>query len=108
MYRIHHSLYAVVVVVVVFYLQGANELGLPAYQALVEPSGGYVLPHLSFTTPHLEHNLKFLLQHTFMSKSRSTPDDLEEDGGGPPECFVDIRADRYVLFVIGIFYRTVL
>lgn len=78
-----------------FCIAGANELGLPAYQALVEPSGGYVLPHNSFSTPQLEQNLGFLLQKTFMSRSCDDLDDLDDDGEqGTPECFVDFRSDR--------------
>jgi hypothetical protein len=46
---------------------GSSELGLPAYQALVEPSSGYVISHDTFVTPHLQHNIQFLLQQTSMS-----------------------------------------
>ena len=46
---------------------GASELGIPAYQALVEPSSGYVLSHDSFVTSHLTNNMKFLWNETFMS-----------------------------------------
>lgn len=49
---------------------GAHELGLPVFQALVEPSGGYVIPHETFTTNHLSQNLEFLLNETFLSKSK--------------------------------------
>ncbi|KAL7575763.1 hypothetical protein ACA910_003093 [Epithemia clementina (nom. ined.)] len=68
---------------------GSSELGIAAYQALVEPSGGYVLPHESFVVvpapptsssssseendvspsmpQQLQRNLAFLLQHTYVS-----------------------------------------
>jgi hypothetical protein len=46
---------------------GALELGLPSYQALVLPSAGYVLPHVTFATPHLKNNLGFVLKHKFVS-----------------------------------------
>jgi hypothetical protein len=50
---------------------GASELGMPVFQALVESSGGYVIPHDSFTTPHLQHNLGFLLEQMYVSKSKA-------------------------------------
>lgn len=50
---------------------GAHELGMPVFQAVVEPSGGYVIPHDSFTTPHLKHNIDFLLGETYISKSKA-------------------------------------
>jgi Sec23/Sec24 zinc finger/Sec23/Sec24 trunk domain len=43
---------------------GVSELGLPAYQSLVEPSSGYVLLHDSFAAPHLLHNVQFVLVQT--------------------------------------------
>ena len=54
---------------------GSSELAIAAYQAWVEPSGGYVLPHESFCPPSssqgdlhaLQHNVSFLLQHTHVS-----------------------------------------
>jgi Sec23/Sec24 zinc finger/Sec23/Sec24 trunk domain len=54
---------------------GAHELGLPVFQAMVEPSGGYVLPHDTFSTPHLKHNLEFVLNETFLSKSKRDTSD---------------------------------
>jgi hypothetical protein len=74
------------------FCSGVTELALPAYQALVEPSGGYVLPLVSFTTPRFEHDLKFLLKNTYMSRSKFVPDDL--DAGGA-ECILDIRTDSF-------------
>lgn len=99
---------------------GSLELGLPAYQALVEPSGGYVLPHSNFTGPHLSHNLLYLLKHTYVSRTLCelpTPTPAEEepkpkilgrlfgrrkkgdDAGsdeGMSECIIDIRCDSFV------------
>ena len=46
---------------------GALELALPAYQALAEPSSGYVLSHMTFTTEHLQHNLEYILKQTYVS-----------------------------------------
>ncbi len=50
---------------------GFLELGLPAYQALVGPSGGYVLPHSTFDSPHLVHNLGFCLKYTYVSRTEA-------------------------------------
>jgi hypothetical protein len=66
---------------------GSSELGLPAYQALVEPSSGYVISHDTFVTPHLQHNLRFLLEQTGMSlahfrhepTTNSSDDDDDDD-----------------------------
>jgi Sec23/Sec24 zinc finger/Sec23/Sec24 trunk domain len=74
---------------------GATELALPAYQALVEPSGGYVVPLLSFETGQMEYNLKFLLEHTYMSRSRFIPEEIQDDEAGA-ECILDIRTDGFI------------
>jgi Sec23/Sec24 zinc finger/Sec23/Sec24 trunk domain len=74
---------------------GVHELALPAYQALVEPSGGYVIPLLSFDEKfQLQHNLNFLLEHTYMSRSRYIPEDMDDNGGA--ECILDIRSEIFV------------
>ena len=69
---------------------GAAELGIPAYQALVEPSSGYVLSHDSFLagTEHLTRNLQFILLQTFMSGiyAEETQEMNWIDG-----CIVDLR-----------------
>ena len=72
---------------------GVTELGLPAYQAMVEPSGGYVVPLLTLDTPQLNQNLKFILNDTYMSRSRYIPKDLTTSGA---ECIIDIRSDSFV------------
>ena len=74
---------------------GVTELALPAYQALVEPSGGYVSPLLTFDTPQFEDNLRFLLENTYLSRSREIPEDMQDDEGGP-ECILDIRTDSFI------------
>lgn len=97
---------------------GSSELGLPAYQSLVEPSSGYVLSHDSFArTPHLRHNVGFVLQQTHMSLGHFfyEPDDdndedavftnpeasqqhhiaPSQDGTWIDGCTVDIRMSRY-------------
>jgi hypothetical protein len=76
---------------------GAHELGLPVFQALVETSGGYVIPQETFVTPHLKHNLDFLLSQTFLSKSKreisdSTLSLVEPQSSTQLEgCMVDMR-----------------
>ncbi|KAG7364666.1 Sec23/Sec24 zinc finger domain containing protein [Nitzschia inconspicua] len=77
------------------FCSGATELALPAYQALVEPSGGYVVPLLSFGTEQMEHNLRFLLDKTYMSRSKYIPEDMEDDDAGA-ECILDIRTDGFI------------
>lgn len=70
---------------------GAAELGMPVYQALVEPSSGYAISHDTFLTSHLRHNLQYILQSTFLSGlyAPETSDMNWIDG-----CFVDLRLPR--------------
>ncbi|KAL3912879.1 MAG: hypothetical protein SGILL_006716, partial [Bacillariaceae sp.] len=74
---------------------GATELALPAYQALVEPSGGYVVSLLSFKTEQMRQNLKFLLDTTHMSRSKYIPEEMEDEEGGA-ECILDLRTDGFI------------
>lgn len=77
------------------FCSGVHELALPAYQALVEPSGGYVIPLVSFDeTSQLQHNLNFLLNNSYMSRSRDIPEEEYDDGGA--ECILDIRTEIFV------------
>ena len=81
---------------------GASELALPSYQALVEPSAGYVLPHATFTTEHLKWNLDFILKQTHVAglhfdapdpgSELPLRDDVWLDG-----CIVDVRMSRHVV-----------
>ena len=101
---------------------GWMELGLPAYQALVAPSGGYVVPQSTLATGHLAQNLEFLLKHTFVSRTKmETLPKKDAAAAHPPkkqglarffrreatpseetlstdlsECIVDIRTDSFV------------
>lgn len=72
---------------------GVTELALPVYQAMVEPGMGYVMPLITLDTPELEQNLKFILDNTYMSRSRYLP---EGANGSGAECIVDIRSDSFV------------
>lgn len=83
------------------FCSGALELALPAYQALVEASGGYAISHDTFTTPHLLQNASYVLNRTSMSlglfreeetDERTMPTELESWLEG---CTVDIRMSRY-------------
>eukprot|EP00934_Nitzschia_sp_Nitz4_P008799 Nitzschia sp. Nitz4//scaffold301_size22573//4197//6998//NITZ4_008550-RA/size22573-processed-gene-0.17-mRNA-1//1//CDS//3329547004//8789//frame0 len=99
------------------FCSGALELALPAYQALVDPSGGYVLPHFTFTEKQLLHNLTYVLEHTYVSpdlaglvdatqppvesKARGLrrwfPKRKKEDDISQPACLVDIRCDSFMI-----------
>lgn len=70
-------------------------MALPAYQALVEPSGGYVLSHMSLDSPQLTHNLNFVLQNTYISRS-SSPGSGEEGNLTDSRVSLDIRADSFL------------
>lgn len=74
---------------------GVTELALPVYQAMVEPSGGYVLSLVTLDTPQLQQNLKYIVTNTYMSRSVSVYDDSLEDDDGA-ECILDIRTDSFV------------
>jgi predicted nucleic-acid-binding Zn-ribbon protein len=92
---------------------GALELGLPSYQALVLPSAGYVLPHVTFATPHLKNNLGFVLKHTFVS---TAPMNESVDDSGLPSshgevwmdgCIIDVRTSRYVYsYCVGCLFQS--
>lgn len=73
---------------------GVTELALPVYQAMVEPSGGYVVPLVTLDTPQLKQNLKFILNSTYMSRSMCIPEDM--DWINDTECILDIRSDSFV------------
>ena len=73
---------------------GVAELALPVYQAMVEPSGGYVLPLVTLDTPQLKQDLKFILGNTYMSRSMDIPEDIGAMDGA--ECLLDIRSDSFV------------
>jgi Sec23/Sec24 zinc finger/Sec23/Sec24 trunk domain len=85
---------------------GSSELGLPAYQSLVEPSAGYVLSHDTFTSSNLEVNLQFLLHQTHLTRayfvhpandaetSSPTLHSAPPPGAWMSGCTVDIRVSR--------------
>jgi len=90
---------------------GSSELAIAAYQACVEPSGGYVLPHDSFCRSDgadqspLEHNVSFLLQHTHVSSVQHAalfggdPDNSNNNDSSNllwDGCIVDIRASPFL------------
>lgn len=76
------------------FCSGVNELGLPAYQALVEPSGGYVLSHFSLNSVQLKRNLNFVLQSTYTS--RWPVAELDGEQNDDPQVFLDIRTDSFM------------
>eukprot|EP00537_Pseudo-nitzschia_pungens_P008061 CAMPEP_0172356812 /NCGR_PEP_ID=MMETSP1060-20121228/1195_1 /TAXON_ID=37318 /ORGANISM="Pseudo-nitzschia pungens, Strain cf. cingulata" /LENGTH=961 /DNA_ID=CAMNT_0013077155 /DNA_START=110 /DNA_END=2995 /DNA_ORIENTATION=+ len=77
---------------------GVTQLALPAYQAMVERTGGYVLPMVTLDT--LEENLEFIIENTYMSRSITDleyeDDDGADDTNDGPECILDIRTDSFV------------
>jgi hypothetical protein len=83
---------------------GSQELGLPAYQALVEPSSGYVLTHEAFTDENLVRNVGFLLRQTALASSlhfsvitSETGNKIRSRGDNWSDgCILDLRLPRYV------------
>eukprot|EP00980_Cylindrotheca_fusiformis_P003615 scaffold812_cov124-Cylindrotheca_fusiformis.AAC.7 len=94
------------------FCSGVNVLGLPAYQALVEPSGGYVVSHTSLNTVQLKRNLNFILQNTYTSRrsplmlvdsqqeenGKDDDDNEDDDDDDDDDCRVllDIRTDSFM------------
>lgn len=81
------------------FLSGAGNLGLQAYQACVDPSGGYALPHESLASPQFEFNLKYVLSQTYVSRSdkntnkdSSASSSMNEIDG----CIVDVRMSEFI------------
>ena len=72
---------------------GVHALGMPAFQALVDPSGGYALPHESFHHgTQFRLNLGHVLSHTHMSRT----DDSDSLLNHLSECLVDLRMSSFV------------
>ena len=84
---------------------GPEELAIASYQAWVEPSGGYVLPHESFLHDcALERNLLFIMQQTHSSRAaivggianQSDEDESDKDAALWEGCAIDIRAPPFL------------
>jgi Sec23/Sec24 trunk domain/Sec23/Sec24 zinc finger len=72
---------------------GVHALGMPAFQALVNPSGGYALPHQSFHEGTQFHvNVAHILAQTHMSRMVDTDALLNQLS----ECLVDLRMSSFV------------
>lgn len=73
------------------FLSGAGSLGLQAYQALVDPSGGYALPHDSFASDQFDANLQYVVCQTkvYRSTTKESPDKI--DG-----CIADVRMSEFI------------
>ncbi|GKY95193.1 COPII-coated vesicle budding, variant 3 [Mayamaea pseudoterrestris] len=91
------------------FCSGATEVALASYQALVEPSSGYVLPSLVFEADSLIKNLHYLFHETFVpglhfnmpdtpGSSMLVADEQWIDG-----CILDIRVPSFftVTHVVG-------
>ena len=74
------------------FLSGVGSLGLQAYQALVDPSGGYALPHDSFASEQFSANLNYVLCQT--NVSRYVTEDASNNIDG---CIVDVRMSEFML-----------
>jgi hypothetical protein len=79
------------------FCSGALELALPAYQALVEGSGGYAISHDTFSGPHLTKNASFILDQTKLSLGlfrEEETENIENPESWLEGCTVDIRLCR--------------
>ena len=74
---------------------GAGALGMHAYQALVEPSAGYALPHDTFDSDQFDHNLQYVVGQTYMSSLDTKASSGDKAIGRLDECVMDIRLPRY-------------
>lgn len=83
---------------------GAGELALPVYQALVEPSSGYVLPHASLAEEQLRSNLDYVLRQTFVTGLNCLADSESSSGSASSlrdenwvdGCIIDFRMPSFV------------
>ncbi|KAL3942917.1 MAG: hypothetical protein SGBAC_002989 [Bacillariaceae sp.] len=76
------------------FCSGVTELAIPAYQALVEPSGGYVMSHISLSSKQLKQNFNWVLQNTYTSCSPVV--DSDDTGTNDSQMFLDIRTDSFM------------
>lgn len=79
-------------------------MGIPAFQALVKSSEGYVLSHDSFAAPPMAHNLAYVVSQTHISIAdcvEASSDGAEGISPLPENhlegCIVDVRISRCVL-----------
>ena len=72
---------------------GLHALGMPAFQALVEPSGGYALPHESFHQgTQFQSNLTHVMTQTHMSRTV----DMDSLLNQMSECLIDLRMSSFI------------
>ncbi|KAI2488714.1 hypothetical protein MHU86_25768 [Fragilaria crotonensis] len=74
------------------FLSGAGSLGLQAYQALVDASGGYALPHESFASEQFAADLKYVLCQTKVNRSHTKGSSDSIDG-----CIADVRMSEFMI-----------
>lgn len=74
------------------FLTGVQELAVPAWTSIVEPTGGYVVCHDNVA--NLEDNIKYVMNETYLSGLYI---DDDQDKNWSDGCIVDIRLSRYVL-----------
>lgn len=77
------------------FLTGAQELAVPAWTSIVEPTGGYAL--CQDNVANLVDNMKYVVNETYLSGLYM---DDEKDKKWIDGCVVDIRLSRYVSFFL--------
>lgn len=75
------------------FLSGVGSLGLQAYQALVDPSGGYTLPYESFDSNQFKADLNYVVAHTHVPQSN---DKTVENINSIDGCIVDVRMSDFI------------
>jgi hypothetical protein len=76
------------------FLTGAQELAVPAWTSIVEPTGGYAL--CQDNVANMIDNIKYVVNETYLSGLYI---DDEKDKQWLDGCVVDIRLSRYVSFL---------
>jgi len=75
------------------FCSGSTSLGMPALQALVEPSGGYALPHHSFVgEDRFRFNLQRVMEGTQMSRVNVDDNSLYKMNG----CVLDMKMSSFI------------
>mmetsp|Transcript_24375 Transcript_24375/g.36161 ORF Transcript_24375/g.36161 Transcript_24375/m.36161 type:complete len:903 (+) Transcript_24375:69-2777(+) len=75
------------------FLSGVGSLGLQAYQALVDPSGGYALPYDSFASNQFKADLNYVITHTHVPQNQ---DKTVENINSIDGCIVDVRMSDFI------------
>lgn len=82
------------------FCSGTSSLGIPALQAMVSPSSGYVLQHYSFSEEQFQRNLNHVLRYTRMSSSSSSSSNSNANANASANfhgCIMDIRIPKFII-----------